>query len=828
VKTLTLAIVFFLPMGAALWHYGALVRPVKELPDEGPSADEPGVLDSDDLVDKPGTAPFRGKVIRLNDLELKVIEEDYVKYYVRLGRLARAEGKPRLEDVFCAFFDPPENGRPKLRVTIESPFVEGDPASLLHESRDAPRVASLGGGVVVRDPQGRELARVPRLELDLTGKTARSADAVRLRFPGRGELNATGLFVDLDKNTARLDRDVRAQVTFDGDTAKFGCDGPATLEYKDDGKHITATLTRGAWFEHPLLSARCARIVAELERVGEDELRAQSIVLSGGVDVTVDPAHGRGIESVHVPTLEINLRTEHEERIVFVGELVAIRKGPVEALGLGDREIEIRAGGGELTLQLAADGKREPRELRFTGGFEAKDRHGAGYLRAGAITYTHATRVLEAKGKVEGKTTDGLLKTDLLRLTEKGKSEYDVLLIEGQNRIEYVADGKLGPLGADRRGRLVLECKGPIVVKARDTTHSFHARDTVRASLGEGARMECGDLVVVVRGRELQSVEAKGGFDLLDEERDVRMRGKTLVYKDKSGVLEGNALVAMEGRTVTAGRLAYSEDGAFEAAGRVSIRAPLAKGRGVWEFSCDRAAGVMRESDEIPESLEVTGNLVALGPEGQRIEGDSLSFDGKTGKAALAGAPAIVSRGDGMRVEADQGFDLVIKGKELADASSRGPARVLFVVPEEDTGTVRRWSLRLRGPASFKGSKVTIPSGATLKGFDKDDKLLIEGTVNRVELKLERQKDGSWVPASFVGDKGVRIVGHGKKSATVTARTVTYEVGTKRVNLRGSARVVAEGWSPEVTFEHVVFTLEADGVDLKRASRISIRDRNKR
>ena len=830
-RTFALFVLFFLPMAAAMLHYGALAAQPKELPSESPSADTPGVLKSDDLVGEGATAPFQGKIIRLNDLELKVIDEDYVKYYVRLGRLARKDGKPRLEEVFCALFDPPENEQPKLRVTIESPFVEGDPAQLLApEGADAPRIVSLGGGVVVRDPQGRELASVDRLAVDLANKTATSDQAVVLRFPGRGTLHATGLFADFDKNLARLERDVTARVTIDEDTAKLGCKGPATLVRDEKRGIVTVTLTGGAWLEHPLLRAACDRIEATLVRTEgkEQAFRATRVVLSGGVVVTLDAQHARGVETLHVPRLVLDLAKEGHERIVFDGEVTAVRKGAVEALGLGDREIDIRAGGGTLVLQPTdKENGREPKELRFTGGFEARDRHGAGYLKAGAVTYSHADKKLEAHDGVEGKTADGFVKADSLRLVEKGPEHYEVH-VEGEGkRIEYVADGKLGPLGEGRRGRLVLEATGPIDVTRNKKSIAFTAKDDVRASLGEGATLRCGNLEIKAEDKKVTLVRATGTFALDDAEHKIKMRGRSLVYKEAHGVLEGDALVEQDGRSVRAQKLTYNEDGAFAADGDVVVRAALNEGGGAWTFRCGKASGVMGDGKTAPESLEVSGSLVADGPEGQHVEGDSFSFDGKTGKAVLRGTPAILKRGEGLVIEAAEGFELILKDNEIADATTLGPARIDFIVPDTDEGAVRRWKIALRGPATLAGAKVLVKKGASLQGYDKDGKLLIDGSVNRVAVELTRDKDGTWAPRSFVGDKGVRVVGHGERAATVTAKSLSFVVGTRRVDVRGSARVTAKGWAPEVTFEHVVFTLEEDGVDLKRASRISVKDRKK-
>jgi len=78
------------------------------------------------------------------------------------------------------------------------------------------------------------------------------------------------------------------------------------------------------------------------------------------------------------------------------------------------------------------------------------------------------------------------------------------------------------------------------------------------------------------------------------------------------------------------------------------------------------------------------------------------------------------------------------------------------------------------------------------------------------------------VPLRLLCTKRIRAVLHGKEKATVTANQLGFLVGKREVDLRGNARVKARGWTPEATFEHLVFVLTKDGVDLRRASEISV------
>lgn len=100
----------------------------------------------------------------------------------------------------------------------------------------------------------------------------------------------------------------------------------------------------------------------------------------------------------------------------------------------------------------------------------------------------------------------------------------------------------------------------------------------------------------------------------------------------------------------------------------------------------------------------------------------------------------------------------------------------------------------------------------------------MNGSASRVRILLERSKEGKFAPARIDGDGGVLVQGHGKTPAKVTARRLSYEPGSGRVEMLGRARVVAEGWSSEVTFERVVFVVGEDGVELKRASGVAVRE----
>ncbi len=58
----------------------------------------------------------------------------------------------------------------------------------------------------------------------------------------------------------------------------------------------------------------------------------------------------------------------------------------------------------------------------------------------------------------------------------------------------------------------------------------------------------------------------------------------------------------------------------------------------------------------------------------------------------------------------------------------------------------------------------------------------------------------------------------------MSADRLTYVDGTRRIDMHGGAQVEAKGWRHDIRFERVVFVLTKDGVDLKRASQVEVRN----
>ena len=302
---------------------------------------------------------------------------------------------------------------------------------------------------------------------------------------------------------------------------------------------------------------------------------------------------------------------------------------------------------------------------------------------------------------------------------EGAEEEKFQILLTGKKRIEQIADGRLDPLGEGVRGKLVITSKGPLRFSRSGEEMRFLARENVRLTLAKHSYLECEELFVLLRDGDLVSLSATGSVRAYDGVRKAEVLGERFTVERNRAVVEGKParVFSPEHGLILASRITYAEDGTFDAHGAVRIEARLGKpGReGRWVILCGRAEGKMVKG-EPPRTLRVTEGLVADGPEGQHIEGRTLTYDGDSGKALLLGRPAVLSRGEGLRIEAP-GFDLTVRDKGLAGARTRGKAAIDFVSDRE--GSIRRWKIRLRGPADFlEEGTIVVEAGADLEGYD--------------------------------------------------------------------------------------------------------------
>jgi hypothetical protein len=814
VRALLIFCVSIVLLSAALWMTDTKRAERTQLPDRALPGSEPAVLVGADLADEYGTAPFGGRLRRLTNFQLRVVEDDYVKVYFNIGRLARHEGRPRLEQVTGAVFDPPLEGRPNLRVTLHAPYVAGDLRTLLHASRDAPRLARFYGGVVVRDPTGRDLAHVDTLQVDLARKTVASDDRVQLRLPDQGaELRGTGFFADLELREAHLRRDVTADIVRDGQRVTLSCAGTAALaEVADD--HVRAVLRDQVRIVHSFGAATCDEIRADVE--GGALTQAE---LAGAVELRLDGAATRGIESASMAGLLL----DGEDRLDCVGPVAAVWHGQATPVGLGERTVDLEAGEATFLLRRSAEGRVELEEARFTRGVAARDRDGPGHLSARRLTAVREGGRLEAAGDVFLKSADGELRAASLVITRPNEDRH-TLRITGLEELTYVADGKLGPLSEGARGTLHLRAGGPLEVDVDGGSKvAFQATGGVAARIDERSHLESEELSLAIEDNKVLRFAATGKVRLRDAERAAEARGDRLVYAAGVARIEGRpAFVRATGQgTVTAGTLAYRDDQTFSAERDVCVEAPLSKDRDErWTFRCARARGKL--AHEGVRGLVADGGVVAVGPAGENVVGESFEFDGRKGLGTLRGAPARLRRGRDLQLVAT-GLDVVVLENVVVEARTHGKVTIDFLPRGKgQAAAFDRWHVELFGPAHVDEKRLTVAKGGRLEAFDQDGKLALKGRANRVEATLERTAEGVRV-RQVRGLKGVEITSIGDQPTTVTADRLDFSPGTNRVDVRGNAAVKTAGGPRDVRFEHLVFLVTEDGIDLKRASQIRIR-----
>ncbi len=807
------------PATALLAYLDRLDQGGEDLPEEGPPADEPALLVGSDLADSWGQSPFSGAIRRLDGFELRVVEDGYFKLYLRIERLGRHDDKPRLEDVRAVIFDPPEEGRPNLRLTLRAPFVRGDPRELLHAPAAAPRLVTLDGGVEAFDAAGRPLAEVEHLSIDVNSKTVSTDVPLVLRLPERSaEVRAAGLAADMGLRKARLTGPVVATVALASGTITLRAKGCATVEEAEDGTEIRVAFEGGAEIEQAAGRAACPRIDAVFARA-DGKATFVRATLSGGVRLELAPGTARGIETIEMPSLSI----EGEEGISCTGPVRATWRGRLEALALGDRTVRIDAASASFRLGRAEDARLLLEEARFEG-FRAEDVDGAGSLAGRSLVYVREGNALVVEGAVEARTPEGSLAADRLRLAAPEKNAFD-LLIEGEKRLVYRAEGRLGPLGDAGRGEIRLTAAGPLRVRARGDAVSFEGEGEVVATTDGGARLRCDAMGLTLEKSRLVSFLATGGVVASEPARAAEIHGDRLKYDGDVASAEGSpaSITMKDGRSVRAPVITYRGDKTFVATGGVEVETPLSAGGGAWRLHCRDVRGALA-SDGAPSMVEARGTVRAEGPGGEAASGDTLAYDGEKGVATLLGAPARLHRGEEISLVAPKGLSLRIENGRVVEGSSLGPATIDYRPALRENAKARgfrRWLAELKGPARFEGDRVIVALGAKFAGSDGERDALV-AEAGRVEILLDVSEKAVTVK-EITGSKGVRVESRGKEPAVVTANRLSYRALTGEVRVSGDAQVVAQGWPRDVRFRELLFALTKEGIDLRRASDIEVR-----
>ena len=813
----------FLPLGAALFALqGDLAKP-ERLPEDLPDIDE-AVISGKDLASGDDEGAFTGRVLQLEGVKVRVVEGSSLKAYARFGKLVRHEGRTRVTDVLMGLFD---DG--KLDMTIEAPFVEGDARRLIDEVAEN-RVLEFGGGVVVRDAAGRPIARVKRLAFDLDRNTVTSNDPIALTLAEKSVVvDGVGVFADLDKKTGfvRIEREVAGTLPTKDGNVRFRCKGPATVREEAEGRFRVA-LKGGARIEHPVASADAPRIEVVAVRDEQGRRALKEATLSGGVAIELDQDESGGIERLRARTVHIE-----GEVVTLKGGVSGIRRGPLERFGMGERTLAIKAD--EVRAEPVGETKEGGRLwlVRATG-MHGKDEDGPGGVPRGRRHVQPEDPPLRGDGRRVRKTGEGSVAGTRL-VTEIGLDDEVDLLLEGRDkRIDYVADGKLGPLSRSvRRGTLVLRSAGPVRIAQRKDKTVFTTRGDVRVALDKDAGVSCGRLTVVTRDGQLSRIDAHDGVVVFEKSRGGRVEGAFFTYRTGgAAVVRGTpAHVRSDAHgRVRAKTITWFEDGRFVADGDTVLHARLQRGKAPaepWVVHCGSVRGKWRK-DKTMEAVRAAGGIRAVGPAEQLVSGDSFVFDGKAGIAVVKGdgeRRAHVRRGKELELSAPE-IELTIRDKDLAEARTRGKASVAFrAEPKQDGGQLSefaRWEFEMDGDAVFSGEDLLVERGGRFAAFDRAGKKLIAGFAKRVVVTL-RRVGKTYEPVRLRGENGVMAESFSEDPAKVVARTLDYTLGSRRIRISGNVRIRKRGIDPAITFKRADFVLTKDGVDLRSATGIKVK-----
>ena len=135
----------FLPLCGILLALSGGHGGPSDLPEREHRAPTKPVLSSEDLVTERGEAPIPGLVLTLDDILIRAVESNYVRFSLELGSLARDEQGPYFKDLRGRYYDNPEGGgEAELRYDLQSPRLDADTATLLDEGGERRLVLQIG------------------------------------------------------------------------------------------------------------------------------------------------------------------------------------------------------------------------------------------------------------------------------------------------------------------------------------------------------------------------------------------------------------------------------------------------------------------------------------------------------------------------------------------------------------------------------------------------------------------------------------------------------------------------------------------------------------
>ena len=844
-RFLLLFFALFTPLGWLLWFLAGDTPPPVSLPQPDRIEGGEAILRSGEIpripIDGQLNAFKNGRVQRFHE------KLNYVELWVHIEGIERVDDKPRLFGIRCAMFGEPGGKEAKLRLTIDAPYIEGDPLSILSTREGLAREVILGGGVVVRDEWGRIMAKLDRVVIDLNREEVRSDGPVLFESPAKNtQLRGTGLVADMSFDSATLRSNVSARLPLGkkgAGVAVLSCKGPATLVRVPDTEDYVVTLEEGAHVEHDSARGDCDRITAIFRRTKKAEgaekkesrrVEVEQVRLEGGVEFELDRKIARGLERIRAEAITI-----HGEREIVIsgGEepVRAVRRGPLEMFGLADRVTDLDAPEIRILLVPDAGEADDPLEsISFPRGVHLADREGSGELRAQRFILDARAGRLEADGGVTATSPGRKLVAERVVVSRPPDRE-DVVVVGvfGDKRFELRPTRDLGPLSRGALSLLVFTSKEPLYLEQFKSYAVVRTSGSVRV-VGDGRELlRCESIEVAVKEKLVQRMEAKEDVTMRDPETGADIDVDRLVFEAMRGneirLYGAPAEVTQKERGhIRAREIFYREDGSFGASGQVDIEFKLTKGKaaGTWTFRGEKGEGRI-DKERRPVWFEATGGVRADGPSGERLEADSVRYESSTSVLQLRGAPAIVRQGDEMAYEGP-GIDLTVseeQGKFNLQSAELAGVTELVMRPKPQKGAPKKqfsaWRVRLRGPARFDGKKLVIPAGAEIKGYDDQNRLAIEGEADEVSVDVvfEGQR---FRPKALHARKRVVMAGYkgGKLQSRVTAKTLDFVVGTRKVDIGGGGTIERPGGEKPITIREAEFELTDDGVDLKYLSEL--------
>jgi len=551
----------------------------------------------------------------------------------------------------------------------------------------------------------------------------------------------------------------------------------------------------------------------------------QSVTLRDNVTFEIDPKFAAGLEEFRAD--EVTLIGEHT--IVMSGGVMsggklpvrAVRRGELEAFGLGDRVLDLTAP--EIRLHLDGNLKNSTIDpltrVEFLKGVTLRDRDGPGRFSAGSLAYDVRAGTLLALQGVAASAPGRAFKSDAAFVTYIKDTKTVGVTLTGKKTVSMRMAGRIGPLAQAANDLYTFSCNGSLVITSTETTHGLRARGSVLVRSKKTPILSCDDLVVKIRGDKMRSLVATGSVIGNDAATGTTLTSDRLEYREdhdvpRAVVLNGRpATVTAPDRVLRGNHLEYAEGGAFNAMGDVWADIVLPQGR--WKFSCDYAEGIVPQDGGVPPHVLVGGKVRADGPDGERVEADRVRFSKKTGRLTLDGSPAKLRQGVGLVYEgASLALDVVkdAAGYRVSSGKTEGAAKIRVIPQKATVQNVASWRVDLKGAADFKNDILRIPKGADVEGFDAAGKrvIVVRGAAFEFEFKNMRPL----VVRCSGGMDGETFKG-GKRSTRLVAEGFRYRLDSNNIDLRGPGEIWQGNAKEPTRFREAELEVVADGVKFK-------------